>query len=152
MTLSNILSYLCTRVTHDLTSDDVSKDVRYEFEMILTMIEHCQRLSGKRDREITELQERVDWLGMQREIEVRQKEAALNESGECLKQLDQARAQGYQQCLTEEDNNQAFAYLFGGVKEEDMSPRTLKIATKMREAYDKGRSDSQACGATTTEK
>jgi len=55
---------------------------------------------------------------------------------------------GYQQCLAEEDNNQAFAYLFGGVKEEDMSPRTLKIAAKMREAYDKGRADSNKCGAT----
>lgn len=39
-----------------------------------------------------ELSERVDWLEGQREIAVRQAEAALNESGECLAQLESEKA------------------------------------------------------------
>jgi len=42
--------------------------------------------------ELKSAYERIDWLSGQREIEVRQKEAALAESGECLKERDALKA------------------------------------------------------------
>jgi chromosome segregation ATPase len=42
-------------------------------------------------REKDEMQDRISWLEQQREVEVQQKEAALNESGECLKESSALR-------------------------------------------------------------
>jgi chromosome segregation ATPase len=46
-------------------------------------------LSHAREKE--EVQDRISWLEQQREVEVQQKEAALNESGECLKESSALR-------------------------------------------------------------
>lgn len=48
---------------------------------------------GQLRRELAKAYERISWLEQQREVEVQQKEAALNESGECLKQCDTLRQQ-----------------------------------------------------------
>lgn len=64
------------------------------------MRDQAQPLIDSQAAQIAELkakrvenEERIDWLTGQREIECRQKEAALNESGECLKERDSLRTQ-----------------------------------------------------------
>lgn len=40
--------------------------------------------------------------------------------------------EGWRECQEMEDRNQAFFYILGCVEEEEMSPRTLKMATAMK--------------------